>query len=60
MFSEFKTINESNTFEILNNGFLIRISGRSTAGEWMNKSFVFQTQEAFLDAIKELCAKESE
>ena len=60
MFSEFKTINESNTFEILNNGFLIRISGRSTAGEWMNKSFVFQTQEAFIDAIKELCVKESE
>ncbi len=60
MFSEFKTINESNTFEILDNGFLIRLSGRSTAGDWINKSFVFQTQESFIDAIKELCVKDSE
>ena len=60
MFSEFKTVNESNTFEILDNGFLIRLSGRSMSGDWINKSFVFQTQEAFMDAIKELCIKESE
>ena len=51
MFSEFKTVNESNTFEILDNGFLIRLSGRSMSGDWINKSFVFQTQEAFIAAI---------
>ena len=60
MFSEFKTINESNTFEILDNGFLIRLSGRSTSGDWINKSFVFQTRESFLAAITELCDKDSE
>jgi len=60
MFSELKTINESNTFEILDNGFLIRLSGRSNSGDWINKSFVFQTQEAFLAAITELCKKDSE
>lgn len=60
MFEDFKTINESNTFEILDNGFLIRLSGRSTAGDWINKSFVFQTEKSFIEAIQELINKESE
>lgn len=60
MFKEFKTINESNTFEILDNGFLIRVSGRNASGAWISKSFVFQNEQTFLAAITELCGKDPE
>jgi len=60
MFEQFKTVDESNTFEILDNGFILRVSGRGVNGDWLRKAFVFQNEQTFLAAITELCGKDSE
>jgi hypothetical protein len=58
MFEQFKTIDESNTFEILDNGFILRVSGRGVDGDWLRKAFVFPELADFLEAVEELTEKE--
>ena len=60
MFDHFKTINESNTFEILENGYVLRVSGRTHSGDWKSQSFVFRDADEFFIAMHDLIKKESE
>jgi hypothetical protein len=54
MFGEFKTVDEKNEFEIVENGFVLRISGRSLDDDWITRSYVFKDQTVFFGAIESL------
>ena len=54
MFGEFKTVDEKNEFEIVENGFVLRISGRSLDDDWITRSYVFKDQTVFCGAIEAL------
>lgn len=54
MFGEFKTVDEKNEFEIVENGFVLRISGRSLDDDWITRSYVFKDQTVFFGAIETL------
>ncbi len=54
MFGEFKSVDEKNEFEIVENGFVLRINGRSQDDDWINRTYVFKDQTVFFGAIEAL------
>ena len=51
MFEEFKTVDEKNEFEIVENGFVLRVSGRDQNDGWITKSYIFNGDVEFFSAI---------
>ena len=41
MFEEFNTVDEKHEFEIVENGFILRVNGRGQDDNWLNKSYIF-------------------
>lgn len=51
MFEEFKSVDEKHEFEIVENGFILRVSGRGQDDSWLNKSYIFSGDVEFFSAI---------
>jgi len=51
MFEEFKSVDEKHEFEIVENGFILRVSGRGHEDNWLNKSYIFNGDIDFFSAI---------
>ena len=51
MFEEFKSVDEKQEFEIVENGFILRVSGRGHEDNWLNKSYIFNGDIDFFSAI---------
>ena len=51
MFEEFKTVDEKHEFEIVENGFVLRVNGRDRDDGWISKSYIFQGDVEFFYAI---------
>lgn len=58
MFDEFNTVDEKHEFEIVENGFVLRVNGRGHDDNWLAKTFVFDVQEEFYAAITRLTQME--
>tara|TARA_R110000744_G_scaffold28862_2_gene69203 strand:- start:76 stop:255 length:180 start_codon:yes stop_codon:yes gene_type:complete len=56
MFDEFKTIDEKHEFEIVENGFILRVNGRDKEDSWLSKSYIFDGED-FHAAIAKLSDK---
>jgi len=54
MFGEFKSVDEKNEFEIVENGFVLRVSGRSLDDDWITRSYVFKDETVFFGAVTAL------
>ena len=54
MFEAFKEIDEKQEFEILANGFVLRVNGRDKDENWFNASYIFTTDTALFSALAEL------
>lgn len=54
MFEEFRTVDEKHEFEIVENGFILRVSGRGHEDNWLNKSYIFNGDVDFFSAIGKL------
>ena len=54
MFEKFKEIDETQGFEILDNGYVLRVSGRDHDDGWLQQSFVFHTLQDMFVAIEAL------
>jgi len=51
MFEEFKTVDEKHEFEIVENGFILRVNGRDRDDGWISKSYIFKGDVDFFSAI---------
>lgn len=60
MFDEFTTVDTKNEIEIVENGFVLRVSGRNADQNWINKSYIFNSEEQFFAAISRLSEKDAE
>jgi hypothetical protein len=58
MFEEFNTIDEKHEFEIVENGFVLRVNGRGHDDNWLNKSYIFDGDVDFFSAIGTLAQKD--
>ena len=58
MFEQFKTVDEKHEFEIVQNGFILRVNGRGHSDDWMNKSYIFDVEVEFFAAISKLAEME--
>lgn len=58
MFEEFKTVEEKHEFEIVENGFILRVNGRGEHDDWMAKSYIFDGDVDFFSAIGTLAEKD--
>ena len=58
MFEQFKTVDEKHEFEIVQNGFILRVNGRGPNDDWMNKSYIFDVEVEFFAAISKLAEME--
>ena len=58
MFEQFKTVDEKHEFEIVQNGFILRVNGRGHNDDWMNKSYIFDVEVEFFAAISKLAEME--
>lgn len=54
MFEQFKTVDEKHEFEIVQNGFILRVNGRDQNDGWLAKSFIFDVEVEFFAAISKL------
>ena len=54
MFEQFKTVDEKHEFEIVQNGFILRVNGRDQNDNWLCKSFIFDVEVEFFAAISTL------
>ena len=53
-FGMFKEIDEQAQFELVENGFVLRLSGRDAKDDYVNKSFIYATKEDFFGALSDL------
>lgn len=60
MFDEFNTVDQRSEFEIVENGFVLRVSGRDHNENWINKSYIFAGDVDFFTAIGKLAEKDAE
>mgnify|MGYP006105523277 FL=1 len=58
MFEEFKTVDEKHEFEIVENGFILRVNGRGEHDDWIAKSYIFDGDVDFFSAIGTLAEKD--
>tara|TARA_R110002074_G_scaffold249586_1_gene421466 strand:- start:93 stop:275 length:183 start_codon:yes stop_codon:yes gene_type:complete len=58
MFEEFNTVDEKHEFEIVENGFILRVNGRGHDDCWRNKSYIFDGDVDFFSAIGTLAQKD--
>tara|TARA_R110000868_G_scaffold276907_1_gene536784 strand:- start:131 stop:316 length:186 start_codon:yes stop_codon:yes gene_type:complete len=58
MFEQFKIVDEKHEFEIVQNGFILRVNGRDQNDNWLCKSYVFGSQATFFAAISALTEKD--
>ena len=54
MFEQFKTVDEKHEFEIVQNGFILRVNGRDQNDNWLCKTFIFDVEVEFFAAISKL------
>lgn len=54
MFSKFKEIEEKQEFEMLENGYVLRVNGRDQNDSWLQQAFIFTTLQDLFAAIDEL------
>jgi hypothetical protein len=54
MFEDFKDIDKDLTFEIVSNGWILRVSGRNDDDEWIDLSCVFSSRADFVAALVKL------
>ena len=54
MFEQFKTVDEKHEFEIIQNGFILRVNGRDQNDNWLCKTFIFDVEVEFFAAISKL------
>ena len=54
MFEQFKTVDEKHEFEIVQNGFILRVNGRDQNDDWLCKTFIFDVEVEFFAAISKL------
>ena len=54
MFEQFKTVDEKHEFEIVQNGFILRVNGRDQNDNWLCKSLIFDVEVEFFAAISTL------
>ena len=54
MFEQFKTVDEKHEFEIVPNGFILRVNGRDQNDNWLCKTFIFDVEVEFFGAIATL------
>ena len=50
--SIFKEVHEKQEFEMADNGFILRVSGRTFDDDYINRSFVFASEEEFFEAVR--------
>jgi hypothetical protein len=58
MFDTFKTVDEKHEFEIVENGFILRVNGRDLEENWIARSYIFDDDVEFFSAIGELAEKD--
>ena len=58
MFEQFKTVDEKHEFEIVQNGFILRVNGRDQNDGWLHKSFIFEEKAEFFKAISKIAEME--
>jgi len=58
MFDAFKTVDEKHEFEIVENGFILRVNGRDLEENWIARSYIFDDDVEFFSAIGELAEKD--
>lgn len=54
MFEDFKTVDKDSTFEIVSNGWILRVSGRDHEDDWIDLACVFSTRADFVAALSKL------
>lgn len=54
MFEHFKEIDKDSTFEIVSNGWILRVHGRSHDDEWIDLACVFSSRADFVSALAKL------
>ena len=60
MFDSFAKVNKTVEFEMLENGFVLRVSGRDSNDNWLNRAWIFNDENTFYDAITALANVEKE
>ena len=50
----FETINDNHEFTICDNGFTLRVGGKSSDNDWITKTYVYTTIGELFDGIREL------
>ena len=58
MFDAFKTVDEKHEFEIVENGFILRVNGRDLDESWITRSYIFDDDVEFFSAIGTLNEKD--
>jgi hypothetical protein len=51
---KFKTVNDSFEVTLCENGYIVNISGRTDADDWINKKIVCTTLEELFDLITDI------
>ena len=54
MFDKFKEIDEKQEFELLENGYVLRVNGRDHNDGWLQQAFIFTNLQDLFAAIDEL------
>tara|TARA_R110002033_G_scaffold170220_1_gene212372 strand:- start:539 stop:724 length:186 start_codon:yes stop_codon:yes gene_type:complete len=54
MFADYKEVNDSQEFEMAENGFVLRVSGHDHNDNWLTKAFIFDSESDFFEAISAL------
>ena len=54
MFADYKEVNDSQEFEMAENGFVLRVSGHDHQDNWLTKAFIFDSESDFFEAISAL------
>jgi hypothetical protein len=60
MFDSFAKVNKTVEFEMLENGFVLRVNGRDANDNWLNRAWIFNDEHTFFDAITALVDVEKE
>lgn len=54
MFADYKEVNDSQEFEMAENGFVLRVSGHDHNDNWLTKAFIFDSESDFFEAVSAL------
>jgi len=51
MFEDFKSFDEKHEFEVVANGFVLRVTGRDKDDGWLCRSYIFEDNAELFAAI---------